>query len=1097
MAFTQNDASQIRRVRLPPVWNLVKREASLEYCQLAADESDMPATVSILQTFSKNAARISLALDGGTTVVAVKKPKGDLLENVGYLLKSSAFTRNDGHISFHSRASWLAHPKFKKVAEGQICDDARKSWAAGISYPEERRGKDGKVERVGLRPPQIGALHAIAAHFTVSKAPSLVVMPTGTGKTEVMLATAIMRCPERVLVLVPSDALRTQTYSKFVRLGLLRTLGVIGDDVANPVVGVLRKSVQHKRDLQNLEKCNVVISTVAGLQHASTDLLKQFCGLFDTVFFDEAHHVPAVSWQRVIDALHNQCVVQFTATPFRLDGQRIPGRIIYSFPLRLAQEQKYFRKINFCEVFEPDEEKSDAAIAEEAVRQLREDLKNNFDHFLLARADSIARAQKLLTDIYEAKYKDLNPVVIHSRKSGYSKTLEDIKVGKHRIIVCVDMFGEGFDFPRLKIAALHDPHRSLGITLQFTGRFTRDAAGIGDATLVANIADPKVAESIEELYAEDSDWNKLIPELSAKAIQSQIDFSDFLQNMEPEKSGEEIFGLNVLRPKVSTVLFTAKSFSPRNFRKGIKKGLRVERVWNSKDKDLLIFVTKSRPPIEWASIKETTNELWDLFIVYFDKESKLLFIYSSLKGTLHQTLAEAVTGKTAQLISGEQMFRAFSGVSRLVFHNAGLYGRGKKLRFRMYTGLDIGEAIDPANQIGATKSNLFAVGYEAGERVSVGASHKGRVWSMSSASVPDWQQWCKHTAQKIVNPQIVTNSYLQHTLIPKEISQLPANAKPYAITMPIEWYSPEAEAFRVYSENKVVPFESVGISGFNKISDTELEFCLEMTTGAKHDFSLRWGPTEGAFAVSQKSGSTLELRTSTWTMGLAEFFQEHPPVLICFDGSEIIGPRLLSVPTAIPFEYDAARILTANWQGVDITVESKWKTQNKRTNSIQGRMIDTICKKANQIVFDDDDSGEAADIVEISENGDEIVISFYHCKFSSGATPAQRVKDLYEVCGQAVRSMKWTTDTRRLLAHLQQRETLPNGRPTRFEKGDLKLLASIKRRLRKRRVRFEISIVQPGLSKAALEPEVSSILGAASNYLMETINHPLDVYASA
>jgi superfamily II DNA or RNA helicase len=1097
MAFTQNDAAQTRRVRLPPVWNVAKREASLEYCQLAADESESAATVSILQTFSENASRISISLDGGTTVVAVKRPKNDLLENGNSLLQASAFTRNDGHVTFHPRASWLAHPKLKKVAEAELCDEARKTWAGGILYPEERRSKDGKVERIGLRPPQIGALHAIAAHFTVSKAPSLVVMPTGTGKTEVMLATSIMRCPERLLVLVPSDALRTQTYKKFVRLGLLRKLGVIGDEVANPVVGVLRKSLRNKKSLKNIEKCNVVISTVAGLQHTPTELLKQFCGIFDTVFFDEAHHVPANSWQRVMDALHYHVVVQFTATPFRLDGQRIPGRIIYSFPLRLAQEQKYFRKINFSEVFEADEEKADTAIADEAVRQLREDLDKKLDHFLLARADSIDRAQKLLTDIYEAKYKDLNPVAIHSRKSGYAKTLEDINAGKHRIIVCVDMFGEGFDFPRLKIAALHDPHRSLGITLQFTGRFTRDADGIGDATLVANIADPKVAESIEELYAEDSDWNKLIPELSAKAIQSQIDFSDFLQNMESEKLGEEIFGLNIIRPKVSTVLFKAKSFSPRNFRKGIKKGLRVERVWNSKDKDLLIFVTKSRPPIEWASIKETTNELWDLYIVYFDKATSLLFIYSSQKGSLHQSLAEAVTGKTAQLINGEQMFRAFSGVSRLVFHNAGLYGRGKKLRFRMYTGLDIGEAIDPANQIGATKSNLFAVGYEGGERVSVGASHKGRVWSMRSASVPDWQQWCKSTAQKILNPQIATNAYLQHTLIPKEISQLPPNAHPYAITMPIEWYSPEAEAFRVYSNNKIVPFESVGLSDFNKISDTELEFIVETTAGTQHVFKVKWGPTEGTFAVSQKSGETLELRTSTWTMGLAEYFQDHPPALICFDGSEVVGPRLLSVPQAIPFEYDPARIVALNWSGVDITVESKWKSQTKRNNSIQARMIDTVCKQANQIVFDDDDSGEAADIVEVSEVGEEIIIRLYHCKFSGGATPAQRVKDLYEVCGQAVRSMKWTTDTRRLLTHLQLRESLPNGRPSRFEKGDLKLLAGIKRRLRKRRVRFVISIVQPGLSKGALEPEVSSILGAASNYLMETTNHPLGVLASS
>lgn len=215
VAFKQNDASQGRRVRLPPVWNLAKKEAALEYCQLASDEIESAATVSILQTFSRSASRISIALDGEKTPVAVKKPKRDLLENVDFLLQSSTFTRNDGLVSFHPRASWLAHPKLKNVAEARLCDEVRKTWAAGILYPEERRGKDGKVERIGLRPPQIGALHAIAAHFTVSKSPSLVVMPTGTGKTEVMLATSIMRCPERLLVLVPSDALRTQTYKKF------------------------------------------------------------------------------------------------------------------------------------------------------------------------------------------------------------------------------------------------------------------------------------------------------------------------------------------------------------------------------------------------------------------------------------------------------------------------------------------------------------------------------------------------------------------------------------------------------------------------------------------------------------------------------------------------------------------------------------------------------------------------------------------------------------------------------------------------------------------------------------------------------------------
>ena len=38
-------------------------------------------------------------------------------------------------------------------------------------------------------------------------------------------------------------------------------------------------------------------------------------------------------------------------------------------------------------------------------------------------------------------------------------------------IVCVDMLGEGYDFPNLKVAAIHVPHKSLVSTLQFIGRF--------------------------------------------------------------------------------------------------------------------------------------------------------------------------------------------------------------------------------------------------------------------------------------------------------------------------------------------------------------------------------------------------------------------------------------------------------------------------------------------------------------------------------------------------------------------------------------------------------------------------------------------------
>ena len=80
------------------------------------------------------------------------------------------------------------------------------SWRGAFSYVEE----DQEHEIVGLRPPQIGAVHAVHSHWSVSDAPATIVMPTGTGKTETMLSVLVSAICSRVLVVVPTDPLRTQ-----------------------------------------------------------------------------------------------------------------------------------------------------------------------------------------------------------------------------------------------------------------------------------------------------------------------------------------------------------------------------------------------------------------------------------------------------------------------------------------------------------------------------------------------------------------------------------------------------------------------------------------------------------------------------------------------------------------------------------------------------------------------------------------------------------------------------------------------------------------------------------------------------------------------
>ena len=93
------------------------------------------------------------------------------------------------------------------------------------------------------------------------------------------------------------------------------------------------------------------------------------------------------------------------------------------------------------------------------------------------------------------------------------------------------MLGEGFDLPELKIAAFHDIRKSLAVTLQLAGRFTRSRPDLGEATFIANIANVEVRDELRKLYRRDTDWNFLLPQLSDGMIQEQVGVRECLEGV--------------------------------------------------------------------------------------------------------------------------------------------------------------------------------------------------------------------------------------------------------------------------------------------------------------------------------------------------------------------------------------------------------------------------------------------------------------------------------------------------------------------------------------------------------------------------------------
>jgi hypothetical protein len=235
-----------------------------------------------------------------------------------------------------------------------------------------------------------------------------------------------------------------------------------------------------------------------------------------------------------------------------------------------------------------------------------------------------------------------------------------------------------------------------------------------------------------------------------------------------------------------------------------------------------------------------------------------------------------------------------------------------------------------------------------------------------------------------------------------------------------------------------------------------------------------------------------------------EFFYEDPPMIWFSDGSALEGNDFIPLKTTHP-PYDAERIVVWDWTGINIRNESQGV--QKEADSIQARVIATLANGDFDMIIDDDGKGEAADVVTIKLIGDaaapsRIDVEFYHCKYSLAAAPGRRIEDLYEVCGQAQKSIAWMSshDKRTdLFTHLLRREARRQEAEvaSRYEKGDNDLLLTIREISRLCPVSLKIFIVQPGLSKAHATREQLELLSVSETYLMETYRLPFGVIASA
>lgn len=390
------------------------------------------------------------------------------------------------------------------------------------------------IERPSWRNSQRGALGALISHWSLQRhVPAVISIPTGSGKSAIAIAAPYLARPTRVLVVVPSRDLRSQMAYQFEREEVLRSVGAREGSKFPRVLEVTGRI----KDWSELRAADVVVGIPTSISpaHYEGDQLPAR-ELFDLIIIDEAHHAPAATWRAILDYFASARALLLTATPQRRDGKRIPGDLVFHYPLRQALDDGTYKPVRPLAVDlgnNPEQSHSDELIAAQVVRIAGE--LQHATSTILIRTSKVNRAEAVARIYAEL---GLNVAVLSTKSTDEQRrsTIRDLKNGSLRAVAVVDMLGEGFDLPSLRVAAYHDKHKSAAATIQLIGRLARVNDDFPQESVIVTGRDedvyPHLRGAVRSLWEEDADWGQVLPDLIDVEIEDAAASRAFASELE-------------------------------------------------------------------------------------------------------------------------------------------------------------------------------------------------------------------------------------------------------------------------------------------------------------------------------------------------------------------------------------------------------------------------------------------------------------------------------------------------------------------------------------------------------------------------------------
>lgn len=324
-----------------------------------------------------------------------------------------------------------------------------------------------------LRPYQETARQKVQEEWEEGKKRTLLVLPTGTGKTIVFskIIEDRVKKGERVLVIAHRGELLEQASDK-----LYKSTGL--------------KTATEKAEQTSLGSFyRVVVGSVQTLQREKR--LNQFPPeYFDTIVIDEAHHAISDGYQRVLQHFESANVLGVTATPDRGDMRNLGSyfeSLAYEYSLPEAIKSGYLSPIKALTI----PLKLDLSnVKQQAGDFSTKDLGTALDPYLEQIAEEMKKqCLNRKTVVFlplvktSQKFRDIlnkhgfKAAEVNGESTDREQVLKDYEEGKYNVLCNSMLLTEGWDCPSVDCVIVLRPTKVRALYSQMVGRGTRLAPG--------------------------------------------------------------------------------------------------------------------------------------------------------------------------------------------------------------------------------------------------------------------------------------------------------------------------------------------------------------------------------------------------------------------------------------------------------------------------------------------------------------------------------------------------------------------------------------------------------------------------------------------